>query len=356
MRTRKRVVSSSGISEKKINWILDSGAFSAWKSGNPVNLKDYIEFIKTNEDWVSSYVALDVINQHDTNASARESFDNLKIMRKAGLDPIPVFHVGESIDWLYRMLDLGCDYIGLSASSIVAKGSVDDWYALVWSHLVDSNGLPVVKTHAFGEGKVSSLTTFPFYSCDSTSWIWQSERNGLLKINARTRLCHRNDGKGNRNMPDIDQLSPIERQALDDALREYNVDPRLFEQRGTKATAGARLVVAAKTYAKISEEVNRLTPIRFNSGGFFIDKRIEHREPVHIPEMKLHLVCGSSPRVWVPFYLSGHRHALISYFYARDNARLHNRVRAFTEDPEKAIHAEPYLLEALKELRGENLS
>lgn len=355
MRTRRRALNSCKISDRKIDWILDSGAFSAWRSGNPINLQNYIEFIKENLDWVSSYVALDVIIPNDTERSAKESFENLKIMRKAGLNPMPVFHVGESIDWLYRMLDLGCDYIGLSASSIVAKGSVDDWYALVWSHLVNSEGLPVVKTHAFGEGKVSSLTTFPFYSCDSTSWIWQSERNGLLKINDRTRFCHRNDGKGNRNMPDIDALSPIEREALEDALRAYDVDPKLFENRGTKATAGGRLVVAAKTYAEIAKKVNKITPIKFNSGGFFIDQRIESREPIHIPEMKLHLVCGSSPRVWVPFYLSGHRRALISYFYARDNTRLHNRVRAFTEDPEAAIRAEPYLHEAYKELKGSDL-
>ncbi len=35
-------------------------------------------------------------------------------MRSRGLNPIPVYHLGENISWLRKYIDEGCDYIGLS--------------------------------------------------------------------------------------------------------------------------------------------------------------------------------------------------------------------------------------------------
>ena len=117
---------------------VDSGAFSAWQIGKrSIDLHAYCNFIIQNKQQITCYANLDVIAPGDPEYAAKAGFDNLLYMRSKGLDPIPVFHVREDLDWLKRMLDLGCSYIGLSATSIDSKTAVDDWYELAWSLLVD---------------------------------------------------------------------------------------------------------------------------------------------------------------------------------------------------------------------------
>lgn len=79
------------ISENKndIRFLLDSGAFTAWKAGKPIQLDDYCRFIESLpfEPW--RYFTLDVIG--DPHASMK----NYEIMLKRGFKPIPIFTRGE---------------------------------------------------------------------------------------------------------------------------------------------------------------------------------------------------------------------------------------------------------------------
>jgi len=70
----------------KVNIMLDSGAYSAWKKKEEVDLNEYIEYCKANKDRLYSMVNLDVIG------NAEQSLENFKIMKKEGLDVVPVFH------------------------------------------------------------------------------------------------------------------------------------------------------------------------------------------------------------------------------------------------------------------------
>jgi hypothetical protein len=83
---------------KKI--LLDSGAYSTWRRGCPIDPFTYIDFIRTNLPYISMYIALDVIagangrrenNPEAIEATARASDRNLQVMLDAGLTPLPVF-------------------------------------------------------------------------------------------------------------------------------------------------------------------------------------------------------------------------------------------------------------------------
>ena len=105
------------IRNKKVELMLDSGAFSAWNQGVSISLKDYIDFCLENIEVIDFIVNLDVIpgkgpfikvTKKDIENSAYEGWKNYETMLDAGIPKeklIHVFHQGESMDWLERMVD-----------------------------------------------------------------------------------------------------------------------------------------------------------------------------------------------------------------------------------------------------------
>src|ERR1700677_2471910 len=102
---------------------LDSGAFSSWRRGIDLPLKDYTAYCKANKEHAAMYVNMDCIpgenglmdhSQSSIEKSAAKSYENLQIMKAAGLRPVPVFHQGETFNWLDKMLEDGETYIGIS--------------------------------------------------------------------------------------------------------------------------------------------------------------------------------------------------------------------------------------------------
>ena len=165
--------------KKKVDLMLDSGAFSAWNRGEEIKLSDYIDYLNDNKDLLSSYVSLDMLPPGDvvykTSAeyelSATVSYSNQQKMKEVGLQPIPVFHQGERFYWLERMLADGEPYIGISASS--ERTQTKDmyrWYDDCFSLLTNSDGWPSVKVHGFGVTLMKALRRYPWYTVDSTTW------------------------------------------------------------------------------------------------------------------------------------------------------------------------------------------
>lgn len=171
----------------KIKLMLDSGAFSAWKRGVSINIEDYIAYIKRNKHLLHSYVNLDVIpgapgkpvTQAQVDAAAKASHRNLTHMRKAGLNPMPVFHFGESFDWLHRLLDEGEEYIGLGG--LVGRSQPEQIAFLdrAFTVLTDGAGQPIAKTHGFGVAAFPLLKRYPWTTCDATSWVMTAAMGSL---------------------------------------------------------------------------------------------------------------------------------------------------------------------------------
>lgn len=162
----------------KLDMMLDSGAFSAYTKGEKVNLDDYMAYIKKYEKYLTCYVNLDVIG--DAEATAR----NQEIMEANGLKPMPVFHIGEEFVHLKRLMDK-YEYIGIGGIANLS-GTSESFIFLnkVFDMVCDSSGIPQNKLHAFGITNTHAMMNYPWYSVDSTSWLYSS-RMGLLYLPRR---------------------------------------------------------------------------------------------------------------------------------------------------------------------------
>jgi len=168
-----------------VNLIIDSGAFSIWNKGGSLDLQDYINFLKDfekkhmskfNEVW---FVNLDVIpgNQGDKFISteqirqaADDGFENYLKMRNEGWDNvIHVFHQGESIDVLDRLLDTDPKYVGISPSNDSMTAARKIWLTEAFNRIEQTKGY--VKTHGFAVTSIALMDAFPWFSVDSTSWF-----------------------------------------------------------------------------------------------------------------------------------------------------------------------------------------
>jgi hypothetical protein len=154
------------VKERKVELFLDSGAFSAWSQGKQINIQEYIAFIKAHLDSITVYANLDVIGD------AEATWKNQMIMEKAGLKPLPVYHYGENIKWLQRILTKGYDYISLGGMVPISTGDLIHWLDDLFTHYIcDEKGMPKVKVHGFGLTSLRLMLRYPFYSVDSTSWV-----------------------------------------------------------------------------------------------------------------------------------------------------------------------------------------
>lgn len=159
--------------------MLDSGAFSAWKRGVEVNLNQYMGYIDRNHDHIHTYVNLDVIpgapgrasTQAEVEEAAKASYRNHRRMCKAGFSPMPVFHYGESFDWLHRLLDDGETYIGIGGMGNTTASTQVAFLDRVFTVITDTAGLPTVYTHGLGVASFDLLRRYPFTTADATSWM-----------------------------------------------------------------------------------------------------------------------------------------------------------------------------------------
>jgi len=166
--------------QRKVDLILDSGAFSAWNRGGQIDIDAYCEYVKAREHLLFAYVNLDVIpgkpfqkpSPDQVELAAAEGWKNLLHMEARGLKPMPVYHQGERLSWLEKMIATGHDYIGISPANDKTPAQRAVWLDDVFTFLCKENdGYPCIKTHGFGVTTVSLLFRYPWYSVDSMSWV-----------------------------------------------------------------------------------------------------------------------------------------------------------------------------------------
>lgn len=145
--------------------LLDSGAWSAFNSGTPIDLNRYIAFIKERD--LVTYAALDVIGDY------KATLKNADAMVKAGLSPIVAFHFGSPYAVLERMVRK-YDYIALGGLVPIGNARtkllqhLDSCFSIIGKEAKRTGRL--VKVHGFGVQQRWALERYPFYSVDSTTW------------------------------------------------------------------------------------------------------------------------------------------------------------------------------------------
>ena len=166
--------------------LIDSGAHSAHTKGVELDLEEYINFVNSNIDKMTLYVQVDKIpgqyhkpkTQEDWTEAPKLRWENYLYMRSRSKDCsklIPVFHQGESFEWLRNMCDarfgdLKVPYIGLSPRGDVSLKAKYDFCAECFA-VIQSSTNPEVMTHAFGATSLEMLERLPFTSADSTTWV-----------------------------------------------------------------------------------------------------------------------------------------------------------------------------------------
>ena len=150
----------------KVDLFLDSGAFSAKNKNIEIDIQEYIEFIKINEKHINCYANLDVIG------NPKATLKNQKIMEKAGLSPVPVFHFGEDPELYLKPLIGKYEYIALGGLVVGANKRLIPWLDNIFKkYLLDKNMMPLIKVHGFGITSFQLLFRYPWFSVDSTSWV-----------------------------------------------------------------------------------------------------------------------------------------------------------------------------------------
>lgn len=151
------------------NFFLDSGAFTAYQSGNPINIDEYCDFIIENRDIITVYANLDDIKDPEV------TLKNQKYMESRGLKPLPCFHYGEDLKYLDYYVD-NYEYIALGGLVLVAlqrkkmEKFVDKSFARIMERTL-KQGKPLTKVHGFGVSADWALKRYPWYTCDSTAWL-----------------------------------------------------------------------------------------------------------------------------------------------------------------------------------------
>lgn len=310
--------------------LLDSGAYTAWRTGKPIAIEKYADFIHQYKAGIGAYMNLDQIIPGDKEKAAAVSLRNLHYLRSRMLSPIPVFHQGENIQWLHKMLDEGASYIALAgASTLRSVAKETSWYDAVWNSLVNAGGLPYVKVHVLGDTKEVSLAGYPWASADSSSW-GSMGRGALLRIldngGRRFTMTVRRDGTNYNTTKDIGAYRGEERKRLAAMLASYGVDyERLLMRRSEDHVY--RLFIGLMQYKLMMERVNSKPRPSFNGGiNIFEERRYgAKRKAIDQAPLKLFLASWLSREFCSVFQTARYPYVLLSYAWmigaSRDKLR-----------------------------------
>lgn len=154
--------------ESAQSFVLDNGAFSAWKSGTPLDVSGYIRFVDEwrlhpGFDWC---IIPDVIEGDENENDAM-----LADWPYPSWMSVPVWHLHESIDRLVRLAS-EWPRVAIGSSGEWATPGTDAWWDRMGDALdevTDQQGRPVVKLHGLRMLDPRIYSLIPFASVDSCS-------------------------------------------------------------------------------------------------------------------------------------------------------------------------------------------
>lgn len=209
---------------------LDSGAFSAHSLGVSIDIKAYCEYIHRNRDIIRNEDGVLMASVLDGIGDPLLTWQNQVYMERAGVPPLPCFHFGEDERYLEHYVK---NYSYITIGGMVRK-RIDDlikWLDYIWpKYMLDGNGRPRLKVHAFGITTERIMERYPWHSVDSSSWI-QAASFGTVFTSAFGPIAisgkHPSRHDYGRHLT---TLTPLERRAVVAELVGSGFDPdRLAE-------------------------------------------------------------------------------------------------------------------------------
>jgi hypothetical protein len=193
-----------------VSLMLDSGAYSAWMKKVQIPIEEYGAFILEHGNDFDLIVNLDVIpgepNQKGIDpkemlASIEKGWENYNTLISMGVPKsklIHVFHQGEPFEYLIKMME-EMEYIGISPANDRTTKEKKNWLDECMKYLLDEQGKPKVKFHGFGLTSLRLIWRYPWFSIDSTTWvfigamgeiIYPKSKQGKMIYNESAHLIH----------------------------------------------------------------------------------------------------------------------------------------------------------------------
>jgi hypothetical protein len=330
--------------QPKLKLMLDSGAFSSFTQGLPVDLVAYTNFCLSNSKHVAHVVNLDVIKPGNPEVAASEGRQNFLYMKEKGVEVLPVYHARERLKWFDLMLN-DSKYIGISATSLVSTVESLGFLDLAWHYGTDSQGYPLAKYHAFGDTAPYSLLTYPWYSADSATWMIQAGRAGSIKLNG-TSFRLRSKKVQDTNYISEDMVGP-QKESWERECKALGLKPDkvLSVQTTASQLAMIRSYMVASDILKLQE---RAEPVdRFKKPQSLIATKKSNASPGYrrVGPPNMYFVISPSAFYFnFPVVLAlGIKHILVSYFYvSREKEKFWNEhLVPFLYDPYEFCQTHP---------------
>lgn len=199
---------------------LDSGAFSAYTLGVSLSVKDYCDYIQRNMDIIRVEDGAVMASVLDGIGDPLQTWRNQYEMELRGVRPLPCFHAGEDERYLEHYV-ANYPYITLGGMVGSSTKQLAIWLDRVWDrYLVDGAGRPRCKVHGFGITAIPLMERYPWYSCDSSSWIQSAAFGSIVTpkwgpLNVSTKSPSRHDFGQH-----VTTLSPLEQDQVLQMLEE----------------------------------------------------------------------------------------------------------------------------------------
>jgi len=155
------------------SYIIDNGAFSAWKQGGLLDLEGFAEFVERwhrhpGFDW---YLMPDAIDGADAeNRIMRAKWRNL-VPLSVWRCGVPVWHLHESLETLSELVN-SYERVAFGSSGQFAEIGTGAWWqrmAEAMDIATDAEGRPLAKLHGLRMLDPTVYSHFPFASADSTN-------------------------------------------------------------------------------------------------------------------------------------------------------------------------------------------
>lgn len=167
----------------KAHIFLDSGAFSAYTLGVELSVAEYCAYIERNRDILRVEDGAVMASVLDGIGDPLKTWGNQLEMEQRGCKPLPCFHAGEDERYLEHYVK-NYPYITLGGMVGSSTQSLAVWLDRMWeNYLTDGSGRPRCKVHGFGITSRPLMERYPWFSCDSSSWI-QSAAFGAIETPA----------------------------------------------------------------------------------------------------------------------------------------------------------------------------
>jgi hypothetical protein len=193
------------------------------------------------------------------------------------------------------------------------------WFDIIFEHASDSDGYPIRKFHAFGEGAPGPILNYPWYSADSTTWIIAAGMAARVIINDKALQFRAKFAKDWVSIMDDDTGN--QRATWEEAFVEAGLDPEKCMKTEMRESdlMMLRSYMNAVHFLKLAERTRGVTTFD-GAKSLILGKKYAGQEGYRRPndgpiEFFFVLSSSSSPRALAVLTQLGVKNVLLSHFY-----------------------------------------